>query len=78
MDIQISAWSKYLGPDVPADLQAWLTEEKLFASTEAKVPVLRMYLGECVNVRIWPADPQKVRALGEKLVKLSEKLKELK
>ena len=55
------------GPDIPARLQATLTP--------TKPPELCLFFGGD-RVTIWPADPHRIRALAEDLLRVAEELEE--
>lgn len=60
--IKHAAWTNNcLGPELPTDLQAWIDEDKIFDDREDKIKVLRLNLGENTTIRIWPADPDKIK-----------------
>ena len=75
MEIRISAWTNNLRPDTPTDLQAWFFEEEVIErGVKFNKKILRLYLGDGVNIRIQPADPEKIKALGEKLIQIAKEL----
>ena len=64
--IKITAFDS---PGVPRPHHAFLVKH----SELARVKVLRLLIGGD-EIEIWPADRDRIRALGEKLIKLSEEL----
>lgn len=70
MEIKLDAWKVSL-PDEPrqaAPLTAWRDVCPDFPGNGE--PVLKLGIGDIV-IRVWPADPERIRALGEKLLQLS-------
>ncbi|WP_429886098.1 hypothetical protein [Geoalkalibacter halelectricus] len=69
MEIKLEAWAVTL-PDEPrraAPLTAWIDVHPDFPGENE--PVLKLGIGDIV-IRVWPADPARIRALGEQLLQL--------
>lgn len=57
------------GPSLPLDFGAWIVP-----GGYQDIPELNLQLGD-VHITLWPADPEKIRELGEKLIRIAEDLR---
>lgn len=62
---------EYGGPSIPSVLSAWTGEVNW--PTGGKSKRLMLSIGDCV-IRVWPADPERIKDLGNKLLKIAEEL----
>ena len=63
-DIRLCAMANNLGPSMPTDHGAW-TRDKVWPGG-GTVKELVLSIGDS-KIIIWPADPDKIDALGDKL-----------
>lgn len=73
-EIRIVAMSHSVsgGPDMPLPLHATLGKQDIGGR---EVNVLQMTLGHD-HVAVWPADPEYIRNLGKRLLKIADELDE--
>lgn len=69
--IQLSGWHHANGPMIPGELAAWLKDREWPGGGTVKV--LMMNIGKD-TLEIWPADPERLRQLGEKLLVLANRI----
>lgn len=56
----------------PTELHANVRKTRVFGEDKPEVDALFLYLG-ADTIRVWPADPDRIRELGEKLIDLARR-----
>lgn len=70
-EIKLTAMCNAGGPQVPSELGAILSNRHW--PDVGGVPVLRLIVGDD-TLEIWPADPDRIQELGDKLIKIAAEL----
>ncbi len=70
--IKIIAESSKLGPSLPTKHGASIGERKWPGG--GTTPILRLFIGDC-DIEVWPADPDYIEELGNRLIMLAKDLK---